>query len=197
MCKYRGVHQWVYWLIIFNFHMLIAYSYYDKITQAGMELKRFLLQSSAQSRISCKVRQGSSGFYQSGPWRRHSSSGQIIPVIDCPHSKKVFSCIHSELLLLQLIPSVFGHPPCSTGKGSVCFSVIIWSWLVQGCLVFPEVFLLLTWTSPASSASLQSKCFSVLTTWVAFCWICSSSLISFLKWTGLKLDTAFQISFHD
>lgn len=90
MYKYSGVHQWVYWFIIFNFHWLIAYSYYGKIIQAGMDIRRFLLQTSAQCRISCKVRQGFSGLYPSRPWRRHSSIGQIIPVFGCPHGKKAF-----------------------------------------------------------------------------------------------------------
>lgn len=84
------------------------------INHAGVDLRRFLLQPPAESRVSCEVRQGFSGLYLLKLWRTQSPTGKIVLVADCPHGKKAFPCIQSEWFFLQLIPVVFCPPPCST-----------------------------------------------------------------------------------
>lgn len=46
-------------------------------------------------------------------WRLHQPTGQLMPVLSQPHSKKVFPDVQKELPVLQLVPTdsgpVTGH----------------------------------------------------------------------------------------
>jgi len=89
------------------------------VTQAGKDLRRYLVQPPVQSRVSCEIRPGCSvhsGLEGLQGWKMYNLYEQPASTPVCPHGKKLFlisswQCSHVNFCLLSHI-----LPPLTNAK---------------------------------------------------------------------------------
>jgi len=99
-------------------------------------------------------------------WRVHSLSGQALPVLSHPHSKKVFPDVQLEVLVLQFVPADSGPVTGPHGK-ELTFRCLC-------TLMRSRMSLFLSRLSSPSSLSLSSSPYIIL---VAHHWSLRISLV--------------------
>lgn len=139
------------------------------ITWIGRGLRKSVVQSSAQSRITCELRPGCSRICPVGSWQGprlslHNIFKQPVPGPDCPRGKKEVLYIQSEPLLFQFMFLVIHFPVmhCFEESSSI-FLIPSPQELVGWCELPPKPSLLHTERAPFLQLLLTGQVLQPLT----------------------------------